>query len=457
MFHLTYTWIKSRNIKLLALNYTQGIIYIFLLFGTQLIFKETYVEYNYFWIPSAGQLFIPWFILWLFTVACAHFPICKLYFSKKHDKKIQLKYFLAASIVGFVSGSLNFFLPFNFTLSEYGNFGISLYAIILTYAFLKHQILGIEIIVRKSIFYSMFIATLSGIYLILIILMEGSFRGIIGYKSVFISASAAFVISIIFNPLRNKIQTTLDKLFLGKTTNEFAKENELLKQELERSERLKAASTLALGLAHEIRNPLTTIKTFAEFLPGKYTDKDFINKFSKLIPAEVERINNIIHQLLTFSKPSPPSFKDTDIHGLIKDILGFLNSEFLKKKIRISEDYADSTLIIRIDPTQIKQALLNIVFNALDAMPNGGMLSMKTEITNDSRFKIRISDTGCGIAKEDLKHIFDPFYSKKDEGTGLGLAITHRIITNHGGAIEAESEMVKGTMFIITIPLTTKI
>ncbi|PIY82915.1 MAG: hypothetical protein COY78_04175, partial [Candidatus Omnitrophica bacterium CG_4_10_14_0_8_um_filter_44_12] len=221
MFHLSYTLIKSRNIKFLVFNYVQGFIFAILLFGTRLVFKETYIDYGFFWIPNPGPLFIPWFILWISTTAFAHFPLVKLYISQKQNEKIPLKYFLVSSVVGFVSGSLNFLLPFKFTFAEYGNFGISLYTIILTYAFLKHQLLGIEIIIRKSIFYSMFITILTGIYLILIILMEGSFRGIIGYKSVFISATAAFVISIIFNPLRNRIQTLIDKLFLRKTFDEF--------------------------------------------------------------------------------------------------------------------------------------------------------------------------------------------------------------------------------------------
>ena len=453
--HFVYLLINIKPRIILKIAYIQSFTFSFLILTTKLIAKtpENLFHSN-FYIAPIGPLFSLWFAFWFLILTYAHILLIKQILIKK---EYRMFYYLIPISLAFLLGALNFLNPFGISIFQYGNFGIVAYCLSMTYFIFRNQIIGIEIVFKKGLFYSLLIAVLTALYLLLIILTEWTFRGWLGYKSIFISLSSAFIIAIIFNPLRDRLQVIVDHLFLRKTPQEISQENELLKQELERSERLKAAGTLALGLAHEIRNPLTTIKTFAEFLPEKYSDKDFISKFTKLIPTEVERINSIIHQLLTFSKPSPPSFKDTDIHGLIKDILGFLNSVFLKKKMRISEDYADSTLIIKIDPIQIKQALLNIILNAIDAMPNGGILSMKTEIIKDSCLKIRISDTGCGILKEDLKHIFDPFYSKKDEGTGLGLAITHRIITNHGGTIEAESETGKGAAFIITIPLTTKI
>lgn len=287
-------------------------------------------------------------------------------------------------------------------------------------------------------------------------LVEWFFRGIIGYRSIIISLLSAFVIALLFSPLRNKIQSLVDHVFFGKLPQEIASENERLRQELERSERLKATSTLALGLAHEIKNPLTTIKTFAEYLPEKYKDDEFVNKFSKIIPSEVERINNIVHQLLDFSKPSPPAFNNTNIHNLISDILAFLNSSFLKNKIKVNESYEDLTLVIKIDPIQIKQALLNIILNAIESMPNGGTISIKTMLEEHDYLEIEISDEGCGIAEKDLKHIFDPFYSKKESGTGLGLSISYRIIQNHKGSIEVESEVNKGTIFRIKLPMQIK-
>lgn len=205
--------------------------------------------------------------------------------------------------------------------------------------------------------------------------------------------------------------------------------------------------------SHEIKNPLTTLKTFSEYLPQKFEDKAFLEKFAKLIPEEVERINSIVHQLLDFSKPAPPSFKDVPIHNLIHDILELLSNDFLKRKIIINESFDDINLLIKADPVQLKHALLNIILNAMDAMPNGGNISIKTIIRQGDYLEIEISDQGCGIAEKDLKHIFDPFFSTKESGTGLGLSISYQIIKNHKGTITVESELGKGTTFRIRLPM----
>ena len=407
-------------------------------------------------ISSPGKLYFLWFIFWIFIVSYAHFYLIKYYLKQKREDKKHLRLLLFAISFGFISGTINFLFFLKTSLYQFANLGIIIYCLIVTYAIFKHQLLGVEIIYRKSLLYSLLITILSGVYLLLIMIIEWLFRGIIGYKSLVVSLSSAFIIALIFNPLHDKIQTLIDTIFLGRTPQEIAKENELLKQELGRSERLKTASSLALGLCHEIKNPLTTIKTFSEFLPERLKDEQFLSKFSQLIPLEVERINNIVHQLLDFAKPSPPSFKDTNIHDLIKNTLEFLNSEFLRRRFSASESYENSQLIIKIDPVQIRQVLLNLFFNATEAMPNGGRINIKTRNLNDEFLEIEIGDTGCGIAKKDLDHIFEPFFTTKDEGTGLGLSITHQIIKIHQGTIEVESEIGEGTTFRIKLPLEKK-
>ncbi len=312
----------------------------------------------------------------------------------------------------------------------------------------------ISFVIKRGIVYSCVIGILTGAYLLLVVLIELLFRGFIGYRSIFISLLLTFIIAFLFNPLRNRIQALIDHLFLGKTPEEIAQENKLLRHEVERSERLKAASTLALGLAHEIKNPLTTIKTFSEYLPERSKDEAFIKKFSKMIPAEVERINNIVHRLLDFSKPAPPSFQETNIHSLIKDILEFLSNDFLKHHIRVHESYEDTNLTLRIDPGQIKQVLLNLLLNAIEAMPKGGNLTIKTQKTPTDAFEITITDDGCGIPPQHMKNLFTPFFSTKEGGSGLGLSICHQIIKNHGGTIEVGSKEGKGTEIRIKFSLS---
>jgi signal transduction histidine kinase len=448
--HFVLSLTSKNNYKILIFAYIQSSITCLLLITTNLINTQPRILFqNNFFLNTMGPLFFVWFFFW-FSIITYAFLI--LYQHKKINNKFNINFISMPTLLAFLSGSLNFLNPYGAPIFQYGNFGISIYCIAVTYFIFKNQIPGIEIVLRKSLFYSVLIAGLTALYLLLIFLMEWLFRGIVGYKSIVLSLSSAFLMALVFNPLRNKIQNILDKFFLGNTPQEIANENTLLKQELERSERLKVASTLALGLAHEVKNPLTTLKTFTEFLPQHINDREFLEKFSKIVPGEIERVNDIIKQLLQFSKPAPPSFQLVNLYQLIQEILFFLNSELLKHKIHLIESYGDRSIQINADPSQIKQALLNILFNSIEAMPNGGTLTIKTQSQHDGFVEISIADEGCGISKEDLKHIFDPFYSKKEAGTGLGLSITHQIIRNHNGSIIAESEPGNGTTFRIILP-----
>jgi signal transduction histidine kinase len=171
-------------------------------------------------------------------------------------------------------------------------------------------------------------------------------------------------------------------------------------------------------------------------------------------PGDIIRIDGLVQELLNFAKPSPPQLKQVNIHQLIEQTLDLLNNEIIRHKINLNTSFENKNILVHIDPKQIKQALLNIFLNAIEAMPNGGRLGViaRSEATKQS-FIIEITDSGCGINPKDLPHIFDPFFSKKDHGTGLGLSITHEIIKNHNGKILTESELGKRTTFRIELPL----
>jgi signal transduction histidine kinase len=452
--HLSCLLTKRKIGANLIFSYLISIFFSFLIIKTNLIISAPSVFYhNNFFILSIGPLYAYWFLCWFIIVAHGHLFLIKFYLSNKYKRPNELKYFIIYFSIGFFFGIFNFLNPLGLSIFEYGNLGLSIALLSAYYYIFKHQLLGIEIIYRKGFLYSILLTTLSAIYLSLVMLAEWIFRGLVGYQSIGLSLSLAIIIALLFNPLKNKLQSVIDKIFLSKTPQEIAQENVLLKQELEHSERLKTASTLALGLAHEIRNPLTTIKTFAEYLPEKYKDNEFVSKFSKIIPSEVERINSIIKQLLDFSKPSPPTFKETNICGLIQDTVKFLNSEFLKHKIEVAESFENAQILIKIDPSQIRQVILNLLLNAMEALPNGGRIEIETKTLSYNQIAIEISDNGTGIPKENIARIFDPFFTTKDAGTGLGLSVTHQIIKNHKGLIEVKSEIGKGTTFIIKLPL----
>jgi len=448
---LSKTALSKLTIALLGLWF---LVSQFFVFKTNLAVNGLY---SYFWgsYPKAGSghtlYLILWTIIFSLSLLILHRTFRRL--KKGSRERGRLIFTFYAFLAGGILGSLDFVQKYGIEFYPIGYFAVPLIVGLISIGIIKHNLMDISVALKQSLVYSAVIGILTAIYLVLVIIIERCFMGVIGYNSLPISLLLTFTIALLFSPIRNRIQVLIDRLFLGKAPKEIVRENELLRHEVERSERLRAASTLALGLAHEIKNPLTTIKTFSEHLPQKCNDKEFISKFSKLIPSEVERINRIVHRLLNFSKPSPPKFQKTNLHALIKDIVELMSNDFLKYHITVDETYEDSNLTLCIDPGQIKQVLLNLLLNAKEAMAKGGNLHIDTKIIPMDSLEITITDDGCGIPPEHMKDLFTPFFSTKEGGTGLGLSICHQIIKNHGGTIIAESTLKSGTTFKIRIPL----
>lgn len=242
-----------------------------------------------------------------------------------------------------------------------------------------------------------------------------------------------------------------------------------LELQIRRSDRLASLGTLSAGMAHEIKNPLVSIKTFAQLLPERYQDSDFRETFSNLIGHEIERIDTLVNQLLRFARPAKPILKPMHVHEIVEKALQLVDHRMYQKQIKLTRLFDANVDTIRADPDQLEQVFLNFFINAMDAMKNGGELSVRTEIGSDEEWasalnhvnggdthevlRITIRDTGEGIRNEDLAHVFDPFFTTKDHGTGLGLSVVHGIVQEHGGQIEVESEPQKGTAFHILLPL----
>ena len=279
----------------------------------------------------------------------------------------------------------------------------------MTFVILKYKLMDINIIIRKSLIYSLLVTSITIIFLISVLISERLFHQVIHYQNITTSIIMASLIALIFTPLKNKIQDLLDRAFFKATPIEMAQQNEQLRLEVAQSERMKSIAILASGMAHEIKNPLTPIKTFSEQLPNRLDDKKFLLKFSKIIGREVDRIDSLVQELLTFAKPSPPELKKVNIHQLISQTLDLLNNEIIRHRIKLNTSFDDKSTPINIDPKQFKQALLNLFLNAIDAMPNGGTLQVDSSLKNSNILIIVISDTGCGISPKDLPHIFDPF------------------------------------------------
>jgi signal transduction histidine kinase len=196
---------------------------------------------------------------------------------------------------------------------------------------------------------------------------------------------------------------------------------------------------MAAGAAHEIRNPLTSIRSAIQHLRGDYEDASPRAELIDDILAEVDRINEIVEALLSFARPAQVKFESVDLAELVRQTAALIDARASKSGVTVEVDGPES-LPLMADGNLIKQVVLNVVMNALQAMAEGGTLSIALEPVGAAA-EIRVQDTGCGITAEDRERIFDPFYTTKQEGTGLGLSVCYGIVQRHGGEIEVDSEI----------------
>ena len=226
-----------------------------------------------------------------------------------------------------------------------------------------------------------------------------------------------------------------------------------LQRKVERSRRLASIGSLAGGVAHEIRNPLSSIKGFATYFKERYRANPDDVENADIMIHEVERLDKVIGQLLDFSRPLNLKKTRQSLKPLVSHTLKLIEGRAAEKGVQLRMDIPAGIPEIELDSDKMKQVLLNLTLNALEAMDGAGSLSVKINPLPDDRIEIDIADTGAGIDKEGLVHVFDPYFTTKQSGTGLGLAIVHKIIEAHDGIIRIDSEPGKGTTVKIVLPV----
>jgi signal transduction histidine kinase len=229
---------------------------------------------------------------------------------------------------------------------------------------------------------------------------------------------------------------------------------------LRRADRLSSLGLLTAGLAHEIRNPLVAIRTFTQLLPERYNDAEFRDGFQGLALKEVDRICGLINDLLSFARPSKPNVAPEAINDVVENITRILETQAKEKNVAIFREFSENLPKVWIDREQMKQVFMNLILNAIQAMQQGGSLSIATRSVARNGadpvgefVQVEVRDTGIGIPEDNLQHIFDPFFTSKDEGSGLGLAVSHQIVQEHGGFVTVESTVGKGTAFFVHVPI----
>lgn len=227
-------------------------------------------------------------------------------------------------------------------------------------------------------------------------------------------------------------------------------ERKKTEEALHRQDKLAAVGQLAAGVAHEIRNPLTSMKGYAEFLQLDENDSER-QEFLDIILDEIERVNDIVEDFMVLAKPQIVNLETKNIVPVVQNVLSLLEFEARKRNVHLHFDSKEEHILVSCDENRLKQVFLNFLKNGMDAMPNGGNLHVGVEL-REGEVQISIVDTGVGIPEDKLKRLGEPFYTTKKTGNGLGLMVSFKIIESHNGRILVESELNKGTSFSIVLP-----
>lgn len=278
------------------------------------------------------------------------------------------------------------------------------------------------------------------------------------------------------------LETSVLKAGNGEVIGAIAtlKDMTLLRQmetQLIRSERFSALGEMAAGVAHEIKNPLNAIMGFSQRLYEKLQEVS-LKKYAEIISEEVRRMDTIVNDVLEYSRPDRVHKMPCDVRQVLEETLSFLDEKLEKAAVRVERDYSPQMPAIPLDVPKVRQVVLNLVLNAIQAMPRGGKLILRTRLIDglvpdagsaenqavlyerlflqEKMLSIQVEDTGCGIPKENMGKLFHPFFTTKTTGTGLGLSICHKIIHSHGGSLDVDSVVGKGSIFTIRLPMEEK-
>ncbi|AIE59011.1 PAS domain-containing sensor histidine kinase [Bacillus methanolicus] len=231
----------------------------------------------------------------------------------------------------------------------------------------------------------------------------------------------------------------------GKDITEMRKTEERLR----RAEKLSVVGELSASVAHEIRNPLTSLKGFVQLLQMEDEKHQY---YYQIMLDELNRINHIVGELLLLAKPQQIKFTKADLRNILFDVISLLKTEAALHNIEIDFIFQDNEYMIECEPNQLKQLFINIIKNAIEASTSGDTVSVFLNKEENEKISITVKDNGCGISKERLKKLGEPFYSSKEKGTGLGLTVSYKIVQSHNGTIQFDSEKNKGTEVNIVLP-----
>ncbi|GAB6181018.1 hypothetical protein JCM14036_23370 [Desulfotomaculum defluvii] len=231
-------------------------------------------------------------------------------------------------------------------------------------------------------------------------------------------------------------------------------EQSFLSRHLSQRGKLAMIGELAAGTAHEIRNPLTSVKGLIQLIEQRFPQGDIARQHIAVILKEIEQINGIIKELLLLARRTTPNLSFVSLPAVLDQVLLLVEGEANIKGINIIKDYNDQLPLMILDEDQIKQVFLHLSTNAIHAMPNGGEIMISARFIENNKFiEVSFTDNGIGIKKEHISRLFQPFFTTRPEGTGLGLPVSYQIVDNHGGKLSVKSEFGQGSTFAVALPL----
>lgn len=570
--HFVESFLNKRNNLILASAYLLGLI-IFATSFSPLFVASVSPKLGFRYFPDPGPAFLAYSAMFALLVMYGFYQLVLAYRASAGQSKNQIMWVILASIIGFAGGSMMFFPVYNIRIYPVGYYLVPVYILIAIYAFMKHNLLDISIVIRKGLVYSILTLSITAVYVLLILFLKEAFQMVIGSSSLVAMPALVLMLVLFLNPFKDRVQRSIDIVFFKSRYDyqkklkqlssairemtgldeiisavidsikdtvregnaslyildrkngsyvlrggqgpevlsagafkEFAAystripmvvknnavgimvlgeklsgdsytdedidllstignqtagsiENAMLYEDmmetqkhLYQADKLATLGTLAASLAHEIKNPIASIKGFVRIIPQAVRERDeaAIADFSSVVPRQMDRIDELVEKLLKLSKPAKPELKDVSVNDVLDDVIKLIGKQCSKQGVNIVKEY-DGNVVVHGDPNQLMQAFLNIAINAVQSMGKGGELKIKSKKEKGKNI-VEVSDTGVGIPADKISTIFDPFYTTKESGTGLGLSVTKKIIEDHKGKIEIDSEIGKGTTFRVVFP-----
>ncbi len=452
-FHFVCIFCEIRRKKLLILHYV--VMSAFLVFSpTRLFVENVRWAFDSFYWSTIGSWYPGYALWWFLSILYSHIELLRSYHLSSEHKKNQIKYFFCATAIGFSGGSLCFLPMFRIDVYPWGNFTVPIFCGIMSYAILKHQLLDIQVLIRKTVVYSLVSGILAAIMIFLGVVVAHFNEGHMDFRTIYPAGGAALVIAVIFHPLQRKVQATVDRyLFKGWADRETVRE-------------------VAAGFSHELKSPLAGLSLRAEMT---LSDLEELEKGEKslreVLPKIKEELRYIMNQAMDAARrieavrgvaePAGGTLVAVSVPEVLASSLVILGPLVARVGAEVSKSIPGDLALVRSDPKQLEIVFINLMKNALEAMEEEPLersrrLLLGAKVEGGSVL-VTVGDTGPGIPPKDVGRLFEPYHTTKGrKGTGMGLYLSQQIVKAHGGLMEVKSEEGKGTEFIVRLPTFSK-